>query len=140
MVKKTKPNVIFATGKRKNAVARASVKSGKGRILINSKPLGTWGSEALRLWIKEPVILAGDVATNTDIKINTRSGGIVGQAEAIRIAIARGLVNFSKDVKLKEKYMKFDRNLLVYDPRRNEPHKPSRSKSGPRRHKQRSKR
>ncbi len=141
MVKKERVlKPIFATGKRKDAVARASLKAGTGKILINSTPFDVWGNEMLRLWIKEPIVLAGDYATKVDINVKTQSGGVVGQAEAVRMAIARGLVDFFKDKKLRDAYVQFDRNLLVYDPRRNEPHKPSRSKAGPRRHKQRSKR
>jgi len=141
MVKKERTSKpIFVTGKRKNAVARASVKPGTGKISINSMPFDVWGSEMLRLWVKEPVVIAGDAATKVDIDISTRGGGIVGQAEAVRMAIARGIVDFFRDKKLRDAYVQFDRNLMVYDPRRNEPHKPSRSKAGPRRHKQRSKR
>lgn len=130
----------MSVGKRKNAKARAKVVQGTGKIYINSSPLNIWGNETMRLWVKEPILIAGEIAKTVDIKVNSRSGGVVGQAEAIRMAIARGLVDFSHDKKLRSRYMDYDRNLLVYDPRRNEPHKPSRSKAGPRRHKQRSKR
>jgi len=138
MVKK--PKIILAVGKRKTAIARARIKEGKGNIIINSKPLDVWGTEFLRMFIKEPLILAGEKAKKVDIKVNVRSGGIAGQAEAIRQAIAKGLIEFFRDKKLKERFLEYDRNLLVYDARRNEPHKPSRSKKGARRHKQRSKR
>ena len=135
-----KPEYVLTVGKRRLAKARAKIEPGEGKIYINSKPLELWGNEVLRLWIREPLMIAGDLAKKVNIYVNVRSGGIVGQAEAIRQAIARGLVEFFKDKKLKEKFIEFDRHLLVYDPRRNEPHKPSRSKKGPRRHKQRSKR
>ena len=138
--KKAEANYFFATGKRKKAVARARIGPGKGKISINSKPLDLWATELLRLWLKEPLFISGDVAKNVDININVKGGGLSAQAEACRLAIARGLVKISKDKKLKNKFLDFDRNLLVYDPRRTEPHKPSRSKQGSRRHKQRSKR
>jgi small subunit ribosomal protein S9 len=103
-----------------------------------------WGNEHLRLWLKEPLILAGDLSKKVDININVKSGGVVGQTEAARQAIARGLVEFSKSEELRNLFMKYDRNLLVYDPRRNEPHHASSgqgaSRRGARRHKQRSKR
>lgn len=144
MVKKTvekKPKQIFETGKRRTAVARAHVVPGTGKVLINDIPLEVQPNEALRLWMKEPIIIAGEVAGKVDIDVTTRSGGAVGQAEAARMAIARGLVKFSHDKKLQEKFMQYDRNLLVYDPRRNEPHHAGgASKRGSRRHKQRSKR
>jgi small subunit ribosomal protein S9 len=141
MVKKEK--TILEVGKRRLAIARAIIKEGTGKVFINSKPLDLWGTDVLRLWIKEPLILAGDLAKTVDIHVNVRSGGIVGQAEAVRQAIAKALVKYSKDKKLKQKFLEYDRNLLVYDPRRNEPHHASgkgASKRGSRRHKQRSKR
>ncbi len=143
MVKKEKNKIIFTTGKRRLAVARAKVAAGTGIVHINSKPLELWGNEPLRLFVKEPLLLAGDWAQKVNININVRSGGSVGQAEAARMAIAKGLVDFSKSQELKHTYMQYDRNMLVYDPRRNEPHHGSgrgASRRGSRRHKQRSKR
>ena len=142
MVKK-KEKEIHTVGKRRIAIARAVVKPGKGEVKINSTPLNIWGNEPLRMWIKEPLIIAGDVPKSVDIDVHARSGGIVGQAEAVRMAIAKGLVEYSNDKSLREKYLQYDRNLLVYDPRRNESHHGSgrgASKRGSRRHKQRSKR
>jgi len=145
-----KPSVT--TGKRKTAIARASVKEvGEGRtgeVIVNSKPLDVWGNEVLRLWVREPLELAGEYAKNLNVSVSVRGGGLAGQAEAVRVAIARGIVKFLKDrkeskkegEKLKGRYLTYDRNLLVYDSRRTEVHKPSRSKQGARRHKQRSKR
>lgn len=133
-----KQRLVLAVGKRKRAIARAKALPGKGNVKINSVPLDLWGNEALRLWIKEPLVLAGDWAKKLDVHVNVRGGGLAGQAEAIRMAIARSLIEFYPE--LKSKFLEFDRGLLVYDPRRCEPHKPSRSKAGARRHKQRSKR
>lgn len=137
---KEKPKIIFTTGKRKRAVARASIVTGTGKILINSVPLDLWGNEPLRLWIKEPLFLAEDLIKNVNIRVNVRGGGISGQAEAVRQAIAKGLVEFFKSKDLRRKYLEYDRGLLVYDFRRTEPHKPGASKRGARRGKQKSKR
>ncbi|MEM0473237.1 MAG: 30S ribosomal protein S9, partial [Candidatus Aenigmatarchaeota archaeon] len=60
--------------------------------------------------------------------------------DAIRQAIAKGLVEITKNHELKKRLIDYDRNLIVYDYRRTEPHKPSRSRQNARRHKQRSKR
>jgi small subunit ribosomal protein S9 len=140
MVKKEKPKIIFTVGKRKNSIARARVSPGIGKILINSKPLEVWSDEFSRLRVKEPLLLAGDVPKKVNIDVNIRSGGTTGQTEAVRMAVARGLVEFSKSEQLRQKFIDYDRNLLVFDFRRNEPHKPGASKRGARRHKQRSKR
>ncbi|MCD6226527.1 MAG: 30S ribosomal protein S9 [Candidatus Aenigmarchaeota archaeon] len=138
--KHKKEKIVLATGKRKTAVARARIKEGTGRIIINDMPIELWQPEYARLKIREPLLLAEDRIKNLDIKVNVKGGGISSQAEAIRQAIAKGIVEFLKDEKLKNMYLDYDRSLLVFDSRRTEPHKPSRSKKGPRRHKQRSKR
>ena len=145
MKKKEKPKekketgVIFTTGKRKRAVARATIKPGSGKILINGKPLEIFKNEILKLRLQEPFILAGDGWKSYDFTVNVKGGGVMGQTDAIRQAIARGLVEIFGN-ELKQKFLEYDRNLLVYDPRRTEPHKPPRSSQGPRRYKQRSKR
>jgi len=138
--KQKKSKMVLATGKRKTAVARARIKQGTDQITINDTPLDMWEPEYARLKIREPLLLAGDRIKNLDIKINVRGGGISSQSDAIRQAVARAIVEFLKDEKLKDIYLDYDRSLLVFDSRRTEPHKPSRSKKGPRKHKQRSKR
>lgn len=141
MVKKEKPKIIITTGKRKDAIARAKVVVGTGKILVNAEPLDVWGTEFLRMRIKEPLILADEIAKKVNIEVKSKSGGITGQAEAIRMAIARGLLEFSDSKELKNRYLQYDRNMLVFDVRRNEPHHGhGASKRGSRRHKQRSKR
>jgi len=133
-----KVKIVHVCGKRKSAIARATARPGSGRILINSKPIELFQPEIARMKIQEPVIIASDTAKGVDISVNVSGGGVMGQADAIRQAIALALVAFNR--KLKSEFLKYDRTLLVADVRRNEPHKPSRSKKGPRRHKQRSKR
>lgn len=138
---KNEQKILFTTGKRREAVARAKTYAGNGRIIVNSVPIEIWASEPLRLWIMEPVIMAGEAFKTINIEVSMRGGGVVGQAEAARMAVARGIIGFTKNKGLKEKFMKYDRNLMVYDPRRNEPHHAGgASRRGSRRHKQRSKR
>lgn len=136
---KSAKGIVFTTGKRKRAIARARFKPGKGIVKINNKPLNLMTNEMVRLKIQEPMLLVGDVWKRFDIKVRVQGGGTMGQAEACRQAIARGLVELlGKDVK--QTFLEYDRNLLVYDPRRTEPHKPPRSSQGARRYKQKSKR
>lgn len=137
---KAREKIILATGKRKTAVARTTIRAGIGKVMINGKPLDLWEPEYTRLRIREPLLLAGNITQKVDIRVNVRGGGINSQADAIRQSIAKGMVEFFNDEKLKNIYLEYDRGLLVYDPRRTEPHKPSRSSKGARRHKQRSKR
>ena len=138
MAKKEKKKIIVATGKRKGAVARAKLVEGTGKVKINSQPLEYWKNDYLRMRIKEPLIIAGDVAKKVNIFVNVVGGGFSSQTDAARMSIAKALLGYSKSDDLSKKYIQYDRNLLVYDPRRNEPHKPGSSE--PRAHKQRSKR
>lgn len=130
---------LLTVGKRKRAVARARFRLGNGNIELNSLPLEKWGKEITRLKVMEPLMLAGDAWKKFDIKINLRGGGETGQAEAARQAIAKGLVELLGG-DMKKKFIEYDRTLLVFDPRRTEPHKPPHSSWGARRYKQRSKR
>ena len=123
-------------GRRKRAVARVRVEKGERNIIVNHTPIENFPKIA-QLKILEPLLIAED--ENFMISAKVRGGGIMGQAEAIAQGIAKGLVSF-KGEELKKKFLDYDRNLLIPDVRRTEPHKPSRSKKGPRRHKQRSKR
>ena len=137
MLKLTKKKDLIQTiGKRKEAIARAIAKPGDGIILINSRSLEVYEPEMLKLMIKEPLILAGEIGKNLDIEVIVKGGGIFGQASAIRQAIAKALVEYDKN--LKEKFLNYDRSLLIADSRRTEPHKPGPSDA--RHHKQRSKR
>jgi len=117
---------IVASGKRKRAVARATLKQGKGRVRINKILLDLYKPRIYRLKLREPLILAGDIINNLDIDVNVFGGGIASQAEASRLAIARALVEHTKSERLKEKLLKYDRQLLVADIRRKEPSKPNR--------------
>jgi len=138
--KEPKPKLTFTTGKRKTAVARAIIKPGMGKVLINDIPLDLWQPEYERIRIREPLLIAGDLNQSVDIRVKVKHGGVSSQAEAVRQAIAKAMVEFFNDENLKKIYLDYDRSILVYDSRRTEPHKPSRSKRGARRHKQRSKR
>ncbi|KZX11589.1 30S ribosomal protein S9 [Methanobrevibacter filiformis] len=116
--------VVHTSGKRKTAIARGTVQEGKGRIRINKQPLELYSPELARLKLTEPLSLAGDdVVNNVDINVKVIGGGVMGQAEAARMVIAKGLVQWTNDMSLKEKYIQYDRTMLVGDPRRSEPKK-----------------
>lgn len=117
---------IHASGKRKMAIARATLKQGNGLVRLNNIPIDFIEPKISRLKLKEPLILAGDIASRVDIDVNVAGGGITSQAEASRLAIAKALVDYAKSDKLKETFLGYDRNLLVADIRRKEPAKPNR--------------
>ena len=112
--------VVHTSGKRKRAIARATFSSGKGSIRINSRPVDLYEPDLARLKIREPLELAGKRISKVDIKVKVEGGGFMGQAEAVRTAIARGLVEWFQDDDLETLYSKYDRSLLVNDTRRKE--------------------
>jgi small subunit ribosomal protein S9 len=118
--------LVHASGKRKSAIARATLRPGKGSIKINKTPLDFYRPKVMRLKLREPLILAGDIVDKVNIDVNVNGGGINSQAEAARLAIAKVLVEYAKGSKLKEKFLEYDRNLLVADVRRKEAAKPNR--------------
>lgn len=129
MPKKGGSKSIVTAGKHDFARAQAIVTSGKGIITLNSIPLDLYQPEIAREKIREALVLAGDLTGKVNVNVKTKGGGFMGQAMAARIAIARGLVKFSKSEKLKKTYVDYDRNLLVADIRRKETRKPGPSRA-----------
>jgi small subunit ribosomal protein S9 len=115
---------IVASGKRKMAVARASLRKGRGAVRINSVPVEILPYELARLKILEPLRLAGKKVESIDIDVNVQGGGVMGQADAVRTAIARGLVQYLNDSELETLFRDYDRTLIVPDTRRKLPKKP----------------
>jgi small subunit ribosomal protein S9 len=126
-----------SVGKRKIAVAKATIRAGKGIVRINSKLLDLWGPKYLVERIKEPLGIAGEIAGKVDIDVTVRSSGVSSQADAVRTAVAKALAGFGGE-KLKKAFMDYDRTLMVSDVRQNEPWKPG--ASSPRSSAQKSKR
>ena len=116
--------VVVVSGKRKTAVARATVVKGQGILRINSRPAEIYEPELARMKILEPIKLAGKRAEGVDIAVGVRGGGIMGQADAVRTAIARGLVRYLNDPELESLYRDYDRTLIVPDTRRKLPKNP----------------
>ncbi|NLI74437.1 MAG: 30S ribosomal protein S9 [Euryarchaeota archaeon] len=116
--------VINTSGKRKESIARAVVKKGSGKLRINNVPIEVFVPEIARFKIMEPMTLAGDKVENVDINVNVQGGGYMGQAEASRTAIAKGLVAFLQDEELEHIFKQYDRSLLISDSRRKLPKRP----------------
>ena len=119
--------VVQAAGKRKRAIARATLYSGTGKIRINKTLLENFNPEMYRLKLQEPLILAGDTANKVDVNITVMGGGVNGQVDAARVALCRCLVQHNK--KLEKSFLSYDRYLLVSDSRRKEVCKPNDSKA-----------
>lgn len=108
--------LVQATGRRKQAVARVRFRDGKGQILINKRPLDEYFvSAALRSQVLGPLEEV-ELTKRYNIDATIVGGGIAGQAGALRLGIARGLVELDED--LREPLKR--RGMLTRDPRKKE--------------------
>ncbi len=116
--------IVNTSGKRKSAVAQATVQKGTGIVRINKNPVDFYEPEIARWKILEPIKIAHEHMDKVNIDVKVTGGGFMGQASAARTAIAQGLLEYTKDPNLKIAFLDHDRSLLVSDPRRKEPKKP----------------
>ena len=123
-------NKLVVSGKRKGALAKATIEDGNGVVTFNKRPLN-FLSELQQLEISEPLIIAKDVLgdLNFNIALNIKGGGTACQVEAGRLAIARAIVKFTGNENLKAVFLAYDRNMLIADTRRKEACKPGDSKA-----------
>ena len=116
---------INATGRRKAAIARVFVTEGTGVITINKRTLESYfPNPILQFIVKQPLELLG-VTEKYDIKVNLVGGGFTGQAEALRLGIARALVKINAEDKPALRAAGF----VTRDPRALERKKPGRPKA-----------
>jgi small subunit ribosomal protein S9 len=120
---KVKKEANVFRGKRKESIARATIRKGKGVVRINSVRLDAIDNKYVREIVSEPLHLVPEVASQVDISVSVFGGGQMGQAQAIRVAIARALIGFSGDAGLKQKIFAYDRTMVTEDSRRVEPKK-----------------
>ena len=118
-------DVINTIGRRKSAIARIYLTEGKGKIIINNKdykdyfPTGT-----LQYVVMQPLVLL-EMGEKFDIKANIDGGGIMGQAEALRLAISRALIEINSEDKSALRTAGF----VTRDPRQVERKKPGQKKA-----------
>ncbi len=106
----------LGTGRRKTAIARIFLRPGKGDITINGRTLDHYfPTEALRVPVRQALLVA-EMAEKFDVLILAHGGGVAGQADAIRLGIARALVEFNGELRPKLKKAGF----LTRDPRKHE--------------------
>lgn len=117
-----KKKQVVERGKRKEAIARASIKAGKGVVRVNGIQLNAISNPFSKQIMYEPLTFL-EQPFDFDITVSVSGGGVMGQAQAVRTAIARALVAFKKNDELKHTLIDFDRFMLVEDARRVEPKK-----------------
>jgi len=108
--------MFYGTGRRKNSVARVFLVPGEGRVIINNKPVSEYfGRRTLEMVVRQPVELTG-ASARFDIQAKVLGGGISGQAGAIKLGIARALVQADPNLRPLLKRAGF----LTRDPRMKE--------------------
>ena len=92
-------NQNYGTGRRKSSTARVFLRNGSGTITVNDKPLDQFfGRETARMIVRQPLQLT-EMSEKFDIKVTVAGGGTTGQAGAIRLGIARALVEYDESLK-----------------------------------------
>ncbi len=116
---------INAVGRRKAAIARVIVKEGNGAITINKRALEVYFPSSILQYIVKQPLNTLDVVEKYDIKVNLCGGGYKGQAEALRLAIARALVKINPE----DKSALRAEGFMTRDPRSVERKKPGQPKA-----------
>lgn len=111
-----KSNIYYATGKRKNSVARVWLEDGGKEILINDRPFEAYfPRETLRMIIQQP-LEAVKLLDRFGIKVDVKGGGLSGQAGAVRLGISRALIEFDQN----NRSLLRKNGFLTRDPRKKE--------------------
>jgi small subunit ribosomal protein S9 len=106
----------YGTGRRKRAIARVYLREGKGGIVVNRKPIETYfPTDMLKMIVRQPLVLT-DMADKFDVLVNVDGGGTAGQAGAIRLGVARALLDFNPELRKRLR----GEGLLTRDPRQKE--------------------
>ncbi len=113
--------VILESGKRKTAIARARLQQGPGGLRVNDMPVDLVQPDVARWVMKEPLLLTDpSLLKDVQIDVSVQGGGFMGQAEAVRMAVARGLVKWTRSSTLRKTLRDYDKTMLSGDPRAKE--------------------
>ena len=113
--------VLVVSGKRKTATARAVVRQGVGKVRVNMTPVEIFEPAIAREKIMEPLLQAGEATwKQLDMDVKAIGGGFMGQAEAARMAIANGLLKWTKSSHLRTVFTEYDRTMVAGDARSKE--------------------
>ncbi|HYO83202.1 MAG TPA: 30S ribosomal protein S9 [Bryobacteraceae bacterium] len=106
----------LGTGRRKKAIARVFLRPGNGRIVVNNRPYNEYfTTETARAVVRQP-LLATETAERFDVLVLVNGGGFAGQADAVRLGVARALVEFNTELRPRLKGLGY----LTRDPRQHE--------------------
>ena len=106
----------YGTGRRKTSTARVFLRPGSGAIIVNHRPIEvSFPTETHRLVIRQPLVVT-ETGERFDVLATTAGGGVAGQAGALRLGIARALLEFNEELRLALR----KEGLLTRDPRAKE--------------------
>ena len=106
----------LGTGRRKTAVARVFLRPGNGKIVVNNRPYNEYfTTETARAVVRQP-LQAAEMADKFDVLVLVNGGGFAGQADAVRLGVARALVGFNAELRPRLKGLGY----LTRDPRAHE--------------------
>jgi small subunit ribosomal protein S9 len=89
----------YATGKRKDAIARVWLKPGSGQIVVNERPVNVYFARpVLQMILKQPLVIANRL-TQYDVMVNVNGGGLSGQAGAVRHGLAKALTYYEPELR-----------------------------------------
>ena len=110
--------IIQTSGKRKKAIARATLKKGTGVIRVNGVPVEKLTPDLSRMKIKELLIIVGeDKLKDVNIDVTVQGGGNIGQIDAARIAMSRAIVDHLQSQTVEKNIRSYDRSMLSGDSR-----------------------
>jgi len=118
-------NTITTVGRRKTSVARVLMRPGSGAWSINGRPLAEYFPRAWHQSRAEEAFVATETAGQFDVRVRVRGGGITGQADAVRMGVARALLETDEDLRQQLR----SQGLLTRDSRKVERKKPGRPKA-----------
>ena len=119
--KKKAAKSVTRKGTRKCAIARATVAKGTGKVLVNGQGIQRITSPIVKSIVTE--VLGMAEANSIDISVRVRGGGEIGQAQAIRTAIAKAAIDYHDNAEMKHEMAKHDRFVVISDSRQVEPKK-----------------
>jgi len=114
---------LVVSARIRTASARATFKPGKGVVKVNSVPIEHWGNDVQKDLSSLPVRLVSDRFKEVDVHVNVRGGGWVAQARAVMVALANGIVKWTRSATVRKTLISYDQHMLSGDPRAKEPKK-----------------
>lgn len=114
--------VVQTSGKRKEAIARATLRPGQGVIRVNGIPVDKITPWLAKMKVQELLMIVDDEKLRTiNIDVKVEGGGVIGQIEAARVAISRAIIKFLNKKRTVKAIRTYDRSMLAGDSRTVEP-------------------